>query len=76
MTKENKTQRAIRQRDEIIAIIAKKFYLYEVDEDNSWRVRHNLILLEMQLEPLLFNYFLQQEYDLDKAIEDIKSFRK
>ena len=61
MTKENKTQRAIRQRDEIIAIIAKKFYLYEVDEDNSWRVRHNLILLEMQLEPLLFNYFIKYE---------------
>lgn len=61
MNKENKTQKAVRRRDEIIGIIKDQFLLHESGEDNSWRVIHNLIILERQLEINLFNYFKKHE---------------
>lgn len=59
--KENKTQQAVRKRNEILEIVQSAFLEARQDEDNSWRVKHNLILLNLQLEPLLFNYFLKEK---------------
>ena len=55
--KENNIQKAVRQRDEILSIIKKNFLLYEAGEDNSWRVLHNFIILDGQLERDLLDYF-------------------
>ena len=59
--KENQVQRAVRQRDEVVHIISKAFCEYVEDEDNSWRVRHNRIVLEMQIERALFEYFMKMK---------------
>jgi len=59
MEKENKSQKALRKRNEILLILKQCFMQYpSPDEDNGWRVAHNLMLLELQLEPKLFEYFL------------------
>jgi len=55
--KENNIQKAVRQRDEILNIITRCFLEHVLDEDNSWRVMHNLLKLQLQLEPKLLNYF-------------------
>ena len=57
--KENQVQRAFRQRDEVMNIIAKAFCKPVEDEDNSWRVRHNRLVFEMQIERALFEYFMK-----------------
>ena len=57
MEKENEIQKAIRQKDEIMQIIKKGFLQIEQGEDNSWRVKHNEIILEMQIERPIFEYF-------------------
>lgn len=60
MTKENQTQKAHRIREEILKAIEHCFLCYEDGEDNSWRCRHNKIVLQLQIE---------QKLDLDKIKE-------
>ena len=57
MSKENKIKKAIRRRNEVIDLLKKGFLEPVDDEDNSWRVKHNLLVLEMQMESLLLYYF-------------------
>jgi hypothetical protein len=57
MNKENNIQRAIRQRDEILTIVDNCFLTNVEGEDNSYKVKHNLLQLELLLEPLLLQYF-------------------
>lgn len=59
MNKENRVQRAVRKRDEILRLVKHSFLTHVSDEDNSWRVIHNLIQLELQLERDLVNYLMK-----------------
>ena len=59
--KENKIQRAIRRRDEVLKLLKHSFLMYVPREDNSWRVEHNLIQLELEFERLLADYFIKMK---------------
>lgn len=62
MKKENKAQKALRQRNEVLKIIEDCFMQFpSPDEDNHWRVNHNFNILSLQLEPKLFEYFIETE---------------
>lgn len=54
---ENKVQKAVRQREEVLKLLEGCFLEYCEGEDNSWRVKHNFIMFSLQAERALFTYF-------------------
>ena len=53
---ENKTQKSFRLRQRLLDIIRQGFLSHVSDEDNSWKVRHNMIVFEGQIEHKLFEF--------------------
>lgn len=60
LSRENRVQKAVKQRDEIIKLLGYSFLEFVENEDNSWRVKHNLIMLELQFEKRLLDYLLTE----------------
>jgi len=57
--KQKKIQEACNKRDDIIKILNECFLQSVSGEDNSWRVTHNLIELQIQFERKLFEYLVK-----------------